>query len=72
MDLQEKAECCRYKARLLCKGFMQREGVDYSETFAPVAKFASITLLIAIAAFYKFRLVQMAVITAFFNPGVGR
>ena len=49
---------------------MQREGVDYSETFGPVAKFASIRLLIAIAAFYKVRLVQLDVIRAFFNPDV--
>ena len=46
---------------------MLREGVDYSDTFAPIAKFASIRLLIAIAAFYKFRLVQLDVITAFLN-----
>ena len=35
-----------YKARLVSKGFMQREGVEFPETFAPVAKFASIALLI--------------------------
>jgi hypothetical protein len=49
---------------------MQRKGVDYSETFAPVAKFASIRLLIAIAALYKLRLVQLDVIMALLNPGV--
>ena len=54
----------------MCKGFMQREGVEYSEHFAPLAKFASIRLLIVIAALYKFRLVHLDVITVFLNPDV--
>uniref|UniRef100_A0AAV1UQ06 Integrase catalytic domain-containing protein n=1 Tax=Peronospora matthiolae TaxID=2874970 RepID=A0AAV1UQ06_9STRA len=36
----------RYKARLLAKGFLQKYGVDFEETFAPVAKFASIRIII--------------------------
>ena len=40
----------RYKARLVCRGFEQRKGVDYEETFAPVARGESIRLLIATAA----------------------
>jgi len=52
-----------YNAREVCKCLMQRQGVDFLESFAPVAKFASIRLLIAIAAFFKSRLIQTNVIT---------
>jgi len=49
---------------------MQREGIDFVESFAPVAKFQSIRCLIAIAANYGLKLEQMDVVTAFLNPNV--
>jgi len=61
---------CRCKARLVCKGFTQREGIDFFETFAPVAKFQSIRCLIEISVYYHLKLEQMDVVTAFLNPDV--
>jgi hypothetical protein len=49
---------------------MQREGIDFVEAFAPVAKFQSIRWLISNAAYYDLRLEQMDVVTAFLNPDV--
>lgn len=40
----------KFKARFVAKGFSQIEGVDYSETFAPVARYTSIRSVIALAA----------------------
>ena len=56
-----------YKARPVAKGFRQRQGVDYEETFSSVAMLKSIRILLAIAAHYDYEVWQMDVKTTFFN-----
>ena len=57
----------RYKVRLVAQGFLQQEGIDYNEVFAPVIDSTSITLLLSIANQYDWELEQMDVITAFLH-----
>ena len=53
------------KLDLLLKGYHQVQGVDYDETFSPVAMLKSVRIMLAIAAFYE--IWQMDVKTAFLN-----
>ncbi|GJV49628.1 retrotransposon protein, putative, ty1-copia subclass [Tanacetum coccineum] len=54
-------------SRLVAKGYTQLYGVDYEETFSPVADIRAIRILISIAAYYDYEIWQMDVKTAFLN-----
>jgi hypothetical protein len=56
-----------YKARLVTKGFRQVQGIDYDETFSPVAMLKSIRVILAIAAYFDYVIWQMDVKTTFLN-----
>jgi hypothetical protein len=57
----------RNKARLVAKGYSQIEGLDFGETYAPVARLESIRILLAYATYHGFKLYQMDVKSAFLN-----
>ena len=57
----------KHKARFVARGFSQVEGIDYDETFAPVARYASIRIVIAIVAEMGWKIHKMDVKTAFLN-----
>ena len=57
----------KYKARLVAKGFAQTYGLDYEETYAPVARYPSIRALIALSAHHDWELHQMDVKSAYLN-----
>jgi len=57
----------RYKARLVARGFTQEYGLNYYETFAPVAKHATIRMILGLAAHHDWELHQMDVDCAYLN-----
>lgn len=57
----------RYKARICAKGFQQKEGIDFEETFAPVARVTSMRILFALAVRMNWEIHHTDVKTAFLN-----
>ncbi|GJQ99262.1 zinc finger, CCHC-type containing protein [Tanacetum coccineum] len=57
----------KFKARLVIQGFKQKSGIDYFDTYAPVARISTIRLLIALASIHSLIIHQMNVKTAFLN-----
>src|ERR1041385_2939449 len=56
-----------HKARLVAKGFQQVQGIDYNETFSPVAMLKPVRIILAIDAYFDYEIWQMDVKTAFLN-----
>jgi hypothetical protein len=65
--IDEHGTVVRNKARLVAQGYTQIEGVDFDETFVPVARLESIRILLSIACHLGFKLYQMDVKSAFLN-----
>ncbi|GJV99073.1 copia protein, partial [Tanacetum coccineum] len=57
----------RNKARLVAQGYNQQEGIDFNETYAPVARLESIRILLAYACAHDFKIFQTDVKSAFLN-----
>jgi hypothetical protein len=62
-----KNEIVKYKGRIVCQGFRQIEGIDFTETFAPTVKHKSIKLLLQLAAMCDYEIKQLDYNTAFLN-----
>src|SRR5437667_6118410 len=65
--LDEAGIVTRNKARLVAKGYLQEEGINFDETFAPVARLEAIRIFLAYAAHSNFKVYQMDVKSAFLN-----
>ncbi|CAH9114878.1 unnamed protein product [Cuscuta europaea] len=63
----EDGNIVRNKARLVAKGYCQEEGIDFDETFAPVARLEAIRIFLAYAAYNNIKVYQMDVKSAFLN-----
>ncbi|RVW92501.1 Retrovirus-related Pol polyprotein from transposon TNT 1-94 [Vitis vinifera] len=69
-SMKDNGDIIRYKARLIAKGFTQKEGIDYKETFSPVSSKDSFRIIMALVAHYDLELHQMDVKTAFLNGNI--
>ena len=57
----------RYKARPVAKGFTQKEGINYKETFSPISKKDSFRIILALVVHFDLELQRMEVKTTFLN-----
>ena len=65
--LDEDGQVTRNKARLVCKGYAQIDGINFEETFAPVARMEAIKMILAYACSKRIKVYQMDVKSTFLN-----
>jgi hypothetical protein len=63
----EAGEIIKHKARLVARGFVQQEGIDFDEVFSPVARMESVRLLLALVSQEGWQVHHMDVKSAFLN-----
>nr|KAJ0196275.1 hypothetical protein LSAT_V11C700361250 [Lactuca sativa] len=64
---KSNGEIERYKARLVVKGYNQREGIDFQETFSPVAKIVTVRIVISLSVHHSWPLYQLDINNVFLN-----
>ncbi|GJT32407.1 retrovirus-related pol polyprotein from transposon TNT 1-94 [Tanacetum coccineum] len=70
--MDEERVVTKNKARFVAKGYKQEEGIDYNETFAPVARLEAIGIFLAYASYMGFTVFQMDVKSAFLNGKISK
>ena len=65
--LDEQGTIIKNKARLVAKRYNQEEGIDFDETYAPIARLEAVRLLLGYACLCGFKLFQMDVKSSFLN-----
>ncbi|RVW50165.1 Retrovirus-related Pol polyprotein from transposon RE1 [Vitis vinifera] len=65
--MRAELQALEYKARLVAKGFTQQEGVDFFDTFSPVAKMVTVKVLLSLASIYNWHLTHLDVNNAFLH-----
>jgi hypothetical protein len=68
--MNEQGNILINKARLVCKGYAQIEGLDFDETFAPVERLEDIIMFLSYACHKKFKVYQMDVNSYFLNGDI--
>lgn len=65
--LKENGELEKFKVRLVAKGYVQQQGIDYTEVFAPVARMDTVRMIVALAAQKGWNVYQLDVKSAFLH-----
>ena len=65
-----KGEIIRHKARYVARGFKQKRGVDYDQTYSPTVKMITLRVLLSSAVQNEMKLKQLDIKTAYLNAGI--